>query len=31
MSKREKIMDFVVGTFFMTTVFAVGWFCLVAF
>ena len=31
MSTREKIMEWVVGTFFMTTLLGAGWFCLVVF
>ena len=29
--KSAMVTDFIVGTFFMATVFAVGWFCLVVF
>jgi len=31
MTLKEKITDFIVGTLFMLTLFAVSWFCLVVF
>ena len=31
MTLKEKIIDGVVSTFFLTTLFGIGWFCLVVF
>ena len=31
MTMKEKVLEWVVGTLFMITIFAVGWFCMVVF